>query len=318
MTVQKFLDENHDIKHFLLAENERVTKTLANALNGEEITEITLIAKGSTNRSYLVTTTNNKYVLRIPGMGSGEMVDRYREKEIYELIKDYDIADKVIYLNPENGIKISLYRENARFLDIAKENELDAFLKIVKKLHSLNLKCSFRYDFFENILKFEKLRNSDSCFDDYEIVKKDIFSLKDILEKSTENEKLIHNDLSYENCLFYKTETGEEKCMLIDFEYAANQSPAADIAYFCVFSDLDENLTDSIIEKYYEKECTQDKYRDVYAYIAINAFFHSNWLEYKISLEDTKKEIRREESVKAYNMAKLYLKKFREVQKCQE
>lgn len=318
MTVQKFLDENHDIKHFLLDENEKVMKTLDTVLNREEITEITLIAKGSTNHSYLVTTTHNKYVLRIPGIGSGEMVDRYHEKEIYDLIKDYGISDEVVYLNPENGIKISVYCENARFLDVTKENELEAFLKLVKKLHSLNLKCSFRYDFFEQIDNFEKFKNYDSCFDDYEIVKKDIFSLKDVLEKTSEKEKLIHNDLSYENCLFFKDKNGEEKCILIDFEYAAMQSPAADIAYFCVFSDTDENLADSIIEKYYEKECTAENYRDVYAYIAINAFFHSNWLEYKISLEDTKRETRREESAKAYNMAKLYLKKFREVQKCQE
>ena len=318
MTVQKFLDENHDIKHLLLAENERVMETLCTALSGEKITEITLIAKGSTNRSYLVCTTQNSYVLRIPGIGSGEMVDRYREKEIYDLIKDYGIADEVVYLNPESGIKISVYCENARFLDLTKENEVKAFLNLVKKLHSLNLKCSFRYDFFTEIENFERLRNSASCFCDYENVKNDIFSLKDILENSSEKEKLIHNDLSSENCLFYKDKNGEEKCILIDFEYAAMQSPAADIAYFCVFSDLDETMTDSIIEKYYKEECTAENYREVYAYIAINAFFHTNWLEYKISLEDAKRGSRREESAKAYNMAKLYLKKFREVQKCQE
>ena len=133
MTVQKFLDENHDIKHLLLAENERVMETLCTALSGEKITEITLIAKGSTNRSYLVCTTQNSYVLRIPGTGSDEMVDRYREKEIYDLIKDYGIADEIVYLNPESGIKISVYCENARFLDLTKENEVKVRLKTAEE-----------------------------------------------------------------------------------------------------------------------------------------------------------------------------------------
>ena len=110
MTVQKFLDENHDIKHLLLAENERVMETLCTALSGEKITEITLIAKGSTNRSYLVCTTQNSYVLRIPGIGSGEMVDRYREKEIYDLA----VKDKMEHL----FAKTTLIKINSRVVSI--------------------------------------------------------------------------------------------------------------------------------------------------------------------------------------------------------
>jgi thiamine kinase-like enzyme len=276
------------------------------------------MAKGSTNRSYLVRTTKNSYVLRIPGIGSSEMVDRHLEKEIYDLMKDYDISDRVVYLNPENGIRISIYCENARFLDLTKENDVKLFLKTVKKLHSLNLQCSSNYDFYEYIEKYERLRNSPSCFEDYEAVKCDIAHLKEFTDTHSGEYTLIHNDLSCENCLLYAGENGEEKCILIDFEYAAMQCPAADIAYFCVFSDLNEAETDKIIREYYEDGCTLDKYTQVYAYIAINAFLHSNWLELKISLEDDKKESRRKESVKAYNMAKLYCKKCEEALKCQE
>ena len=96
------------------------------------------------------------------------------------------------------------------------------------------------------------------------------------------------------------------------------QCPAADIAYFCVFSELNEAETDKIIREYYEDECTPDKYTQVYAYIAINAFLHSNWLEFKMTLENEKKDSRRNESIKAYNMAKLYYKKCEETSKCQK
>lgn len=318
MNTAKFLEDNSDIKKLLLKENENIKKALDISTDSEKITEISLIAKGSTNHSYLIRTTKNNYVLRVPGIGSSEMVVRYLEKEIYDLLKDYDISDQVVYLNPETGIKISLYCENARFLDLTKENEVKLFLKTVKKLHGLNLKCSSKYDFYEHIEKYEKLINTPSCFEDYEAVKSDIIHLKEFTDTCSAEYTLIHNDLSCENCLFYKGENGEEKCILIDFEYAAMQCPAADIAYFCVFSDLNESEVDAIIKEYFETEYAPDKYTQVYAYIAINAFLHSNWLELKISLEDEKKESRRKESVKAYNMAKLYYKKCEEASKCQK
>ena len=313
MNTAKFLEDNSDIKQILLEENEKIKKSLDVFTDSEKTTEISLIAKGSTNHSYLVRTTKNNYVLRVPGIGSSEMVVRYLEKEIYDLLKDYDISDKVVYLNPETGIKISLYCENARFLDLTKENEVKLFLKTVKKLHGLNLKCSSKYDFYEYIEKYEKLRNTHSCFEDYEAVKSDIIHLKEFTDACSDEYTLIHNDLSCENCLFYKGENVEEKCILIDFEYAAMQCPAADIAYFCVFSELDEAAIDKIIEDYYEDDCSVENYARVYAYIALNALLHSNWLELKLSLEDVHKEKRTKESIKAFNLAKLYYKKFEEV-----
>ena len=92
------------------------------------------------------------------------------------------------------------------------------------------------------------------------------------------------------------------------------QCPAADIAYFCVFSELDEIQTDKIINDYYENECSAEDYARVYAYIALNALLHSNWLEFKLSIEEKDKEKRKNESIGAYNLAKLYYKKHMEVQ----
>ena len=98
------------------------------------------------------------------------------------------------------------------------------------------------------------MRNAPSCFEDYEAVKSDIIHLKEFVKIHSEGYTLIHNDLSCENCLLYCGENGEEKCILIDFEYAAMQCPAADIAYFCVFSDLNESEVDAIIKEYFEDE----------------------------------------------------------------
>ena len=68
MNTADFLNDNNDIKQLLLEENEKIKKALDIFTDSEKITEISLIAKGSTNHSYLVRTTKNNYVLRVPGI----------------------------------------------------------------------------------------------------------------------------------------------------------------------------------------------------------------------------------------------------------
>ena len=61
MNTESFLEENSDIKQILLEENEKIKKSLDIVTNAEDITDISLLAKGATNRSYLVRTTKNSY-----------------------------------------------------------------------------------------------------------------------------------------------------------------------------------------------------------------------------------------------------------------
>lgn len=293
MNIQEFLSEHPEAEY-----------TLKQSLPNEEITEISLISQGSTNRSYLINATENCYVLRIPGAGSEQLIDRYAEKQIYYLIKDYGIGDEIIYLNPENGHKVTRYIKNTRTINISDKNDIKLFIKTVRNLHNLKLKCSAEYDFYENIKKYESLRNKKSKFPDYDEVKENIFSLRAFTEKFKNEYTLIHNDLSNENCLFTK-DGEEEKCVLIDFEYAAMQTPMADIAYFCVFENLSDSETDYVIDCYFDFNTPPLKKAECYAYIALNGLTHSNWLEFKASLDEERKE----ENEKAFNIAKRYYNK---------
>lgn len=294
MNKDTFLKENPDIK-----------ETLDIVLKDAQILNISLMAKGSTNRSYLIETSLGKYVLRVPGKGANQLIDRYAEREIYSLIHGYGIGDETVYINPENGHRVSIYIEGSRHMNPESEKDIILFTKTVHALHSLKLKCNAEYDFYENIEKYEKLRKSPSLFADYEKVKKDIFSLRSLTDNDRNGHILIHNDLSSENCLFAKDENGNDKCILIDFEYAAMQAPVADIAYFCVFSDLSEEETDKVISHYYDNKATESNFASAYAYIALNGLVHSNWLEFKISLG----EDRATEAEQAYRLAKLYFSK---------
>ena len=60
-----------------------------------------------TNKNYLITIEGKKYVLRNPGIGTKEMINRNNESKNAKIISDLNLDSKLIYLNKETGIKIS-------------------------------------------------------------------------------------------------------------------------------------------------------------------------------------------------------------------
>ena len=80
----------------------------------DEITDITVLKKGMTNRSFLFTTKGKKYIMRIPGEGTEQLIDRREEAAVYQTIDGKKICDDIAYINPENGYKITEFLEGAR------------------------------------------------------------------------------------------------------------------------------------------------------------------------------------------------------------
>lgn len=60
-----------------------------------------------TNRAFIFQCKGKRYIIRISGAGTEKLIDRYQEKEVYETIRNKDICDQVIYVNPEKGYKIT-------------------------------------------------------------------------------------------------------------------------------------------------------------------------------------------------------------------
>ena len=291
-------------------------ETLRNTLTDHVVQEISPLSKGTTNTSFLVKTQDKNYVLRVPGKTVGSYLDRKHEKEIYALLSQYEISDRVLYLDEESGYKLSEYCEGSRHMNPASESDMRLFLETAKKLHAMKLHCEAEYDFFEQIEKYESRSKTPFWFENYMAVREAIFSLRRFYDTVKKNYVLIHNDLSPENCLFVSDGSGGEKCILIDFEYAAMQMPVADIASYCVFSNLSEEETNHIIRLYYGNEIETIDWAYAYAYIALNALLHSNWLG--VLSNDEK---RKEEALCALHMAEHYLAKMQEIWEesaCQE
>ena len=82
---------------------------ICNALDvkNDEISNISVLKKGMTNRSFLFECKEKKYIMRIPGEGTDQLINRQEEAEVYNCIRDKNIGDDSAYINPYNVYKIT-------------------------------------------------------------------------------------------------------------------------------------------------------------------------------------------------------------------
>lgn len=252
-------------------------------INVEQIKNIKSLKKGMTNRSFLFEINQDKYIMRIPGEGTDQLINRKEEYEVYQVIKDLNISDEVIYMNPQNGYKITKYLNDTRVCNQDDQEDLRKCMQLLKYFHQQDLKVDHEFNVFEKIDFYEKLRGPKSLYKDYDQTKEKIFSLKNIIEKMPKEWRLCHIDANCDNFLFYK-ENEEEKIKLIDWEYAAMQDIHLDIAMFCIYSMYNRQQVDNLIDIYFENKCDQQTRIKIYCYISMCGLLWSNWCEYKYTL----------------------------------
>lgn len=247
-----------------------------------DIKQITVLKKGMTNRSFLFTCHNKQYIMRIPGEGTDQLINRREEADVYCQIAPKHLCDDVIYMNPDNGYKITAYLEGARCCDAENEADVRLCMKRLRAFHEMELQVDHRFDIFGQLEFYETLWNGNpSVFKDYQKTKERIFELKSFVEQYQEKEVLTHIDAVPDNFLMLPSETGEPEIRLIDWEYAGMQDPHVDLAMFCIYSLYQREACDRLLDAYFEEGCPDIVRIKVYAYIAICGLLWSNWCEYK-------------------------------------
>ena len=259
--------------------------TIMSALKCSEkdITNIQVMKKGMTNRSFYFNANGEKYLMRIPGEGTSELINRQQEDEVYKAIADRGLCDDPIYINPQNGYKITKYLDNVRTCNPFEETDLIRCMNKLREFHRMKLVVPHTFDVFEQIELYEQLRHGkSSVYVDYRETKEKVLSLKAYIESETNEWCLAHIDAVCDNFLFYKNRDDyEEQLQLTDWEYSGMQDPHIDIAMFCIYSLYDKEQCDHLINIYFENECDDRTRTKIYCYIAICGLLWSNWCEYK-------------------------------------
>ena len=277
---------------------------ICNALSAKtnDIQEIKTLKKGMTNRSFLFSCHNERYIMRIPGEGTDQLINRKEEAQVYHQIKDKNICDDIIYINENNGYKITKYFDNARVCNPHNNSDLTRCMSLLRTFHSLNLTVDHEFDLFERIQYYQSLWTTNkSLYRDYETTKDNVFQLKSFIDSQVTCKTLTHIDAVPDNFLFVNNDSDVR---LIDWEYAAMQDPHVDIAMFCIYALYNRDQVDNLIDIYFKNNCKIKTRIKIYAYISICGLLWSNWCEYKSQLGIEFGEY----SLKQYRYAKEYYK----------
>lgn len=257
-----------------------------------DIVDIEILKKGMTNRSFLFRICTGKsagkYIMRIPGEGTEQLIDRAAEAKVYEAISGLGFCDDPVYINPNNGYKITKYIEGVRCCNPENDDDLKLCIKKLREFHNYTkngqpLCISHTFDLMERLDFYESLWNGNkSVYRDYQQTKNNCKSLMSFVEKHRGEFQLTHIDAVPDNFLF----NSEGGIQLTDWEYASMQDKHVDIAMFCIYSLYDKGQIDHFIDLYFEADggCDIAIRAKIYCYVAICGLIWSNWCEYKRNL----------------------------------
>ena len=254
-------------------------------VGNDEIVDISVLKKGMTNRSFLFSCRNRKYIMRIPGEGTQQLIDRRAEAEVYQSLKGKGICDNVIYMNAENGYKITEFIEGTRVCDPFNPKDLVICMEKLRAFHEQEFGVEREFHIFEQIEFYEALwGGKPSAYQDYETTKERVMRLQSYINAHTDKKVLTHIDAVPDNFLIMEDEKGACEVRIIDWEYAGMQDPHIDIAMFCISSMYEKEQVDNLIDIYFQQNCPDETRVKIYCYIAACGLLWSNWCEYKAIL----------------------------------
>lgn len=230
---------------------------------------------GMTNRNYLVTYNNEKYVVRNPGLGTQQIIDRANEATNAKLMSDMRIDSDLIYYDSITGFKVSKFINEAQTLNPVTVNYyLKDVANILNTLHHSGIKFNNYFNCFDEINNYEEIckKMNLTFYIGYEEVKKDIMKLRDKLDNLGIKYCCCHNDTVPENFV-----RNEERIYLVDWEYSGMNDPMWDLAALSIESNLSEKNEEVLFKYYFKGNFDKESRLKIEIYKICQDFLWSIW-----------------------------------------
>ena len=232
---------------------------------------------GMTNQNYLVKTTDKQYIVKFFGKGTEKLINRQNEKYNLELLEDLDLDVKNYLFDIESGIKVNEYIESAVTLDSTSiKSKFEKIAPILQTIHASGKELRGEFAPFEEIRKYESLIEGPIPYENYEAVRKDVFSLEKRLADLGVDRKSCHIDLVPENFI----ESPQGRLYLIDWEYSSMNDPMWDLAALFLESEFTKQEEEDFLS-YYESDKTPVSREKIRIYKILQDTIWSLWTVYK-------------------------------------
>ena len=223
---------------------------------------------GMTNHSYrVVRQDGQEYLVRIPGEGTEEMINRLDERKSTELACRLGIDSELLYFG-DDGQKIMRFIHDPQPMDgevMKKPENLRQAAEIFHRLHTCGVDTGVRFEVFEMAELYERIirEGGVAFYPDYEQVKGSVMEIKHAVDAEGEAPRVpCHNDSLMGNWVL----DGEGKLYLIDWEYSGMNEAMWDLSCLSIEADYGEENDEELLCAYYgRKPVTEEKKRFVAA-----------------------------------------------------
>jgi thiamine kinase-like enzyme len=216
---------------------------------------------GMTNHSYRITRTDGlQYLVRIPGEGTEEMINRADERKSTELACRLGIDAPLLYFD-DTGRKVMEFIRDPQpnSADTMKKPEiLRQAAAIFKKLHTCGVDTGVRFEVFEMANLYERIiRDGGVAFyDDYEAVKQAVMDIKAEVDRNGAAPRVpCHNDSLVDNWVI----DGTGRLYLIDWEYSGMNEAMWDLSCLSIEAEYTPENDTQLLEAYYGRTPTVDE-----------------------------------------------------------
>ncbi len=236
----------------------------------QDITDLRLLKGGLTNLSFVFLCRGGKYVYRHPGTGTEAYLNRAGEACSTKIARELGLDDTVLFIDPEEGWKISRFIEPARTLDCRSAVQTEQALKIIRTLHRSGRQVPYRFDLWIEIGRLGKALAEHDCGE-----QKCLKSLDDMiarLHRCAARERvpecLCHCDCCVSNFLI-----GENgKMNLIDWERSGMSDPACDLGALLASSGSTMEQAETLVKQYLRRRPERQELCRCFGYAAASAY----------------------------------------------
>ena len=206
---------------------------------------------GLTNLVFKIETSKESLIVRIPGKGTNEYIDRTVEAHNAKLAAEAGVSAKVIHANPATGLMISRCIENIVTMtpDLfqARNGSPARAGQVLKKLHASNKKFAYRFELFQMIDEYLKvLATKDIDLPSgYADIVKAAEPIKLALLSHPVDLAPCHNDPLCENFL-----DDGQKMWIVDWEYSGMNDPLWDLGDLSVEAGFNKSQDMEMLQAY--------------------------------------------------------------------
>lgn len=277
------------------------------------ISDVKRTPGGETNLSYFVTVDGEEYVIRLPGKGTEELINRHAEKTNLQLATKLGINPAFVYFDELTGIKVTQAIEGAKPLLPEKAKEVGNLLELIeifRRLHGAEERMYARHDLSEMIHHYETLALEENRVKMERILplRAEIHALLDVYESFTVEEVPCHMDAVFINILQDKN----DQLFLIDWEYSGMFDPLWDLATLFMSLEMKEEEEAFFLEQYYGRAARSDEKQRLHLLKIFLDYYWGLWYFFKEARGDDYGNKGKDRMIRAEANISLYKQLFTE------